>query len=68
MKSTITNAAIKQPAAILAVRRLVDAKIKTIPQNDEPRSGDVETVQFMVRGIIQRHAIYHRLHTRNRKY
>lgn len=28
----------KQPAAILVVRRFVEASIKTIPQNDEPRS------------------------------
>jgi hypothetical protein len=28
----------KQPAAILVVMRLVDASMKTIPQNDEPRS------------------------------
>lgn len=28
----------KQPAAILAVRRFVEASMKAIPQNDEPRS------------------------------
>lgn len=38
-KSTTSRAAAKQPAAILAVIRLVDARMKTIPQNDEPRSG-----------------------------
>lgn len=37
-KSTTSRAAAKQPAAILAVIRLVDARMKTIPQNDEPRS------------------------------
>ena len=37
-KSTIIKAARKHPAAILAVRRFVDASIKSIPQNDEPRS------------------------------
>jgi len=37
-KSTTTRAAIKQPAAIFAVRRFVEASIKAIPQNDEPRS------------------------------
>lgn len=30
-------------AAILAVSRLVDARIKAIPQNDEPRS--IEPIQ-----------------------
>lgn len=39
MKSTTTSATAKQPAAILAVRRFVDANMNTIPQNDEPRSG-----------------------------
>lgn len=38
-KSTTSRAAAKQPAAILAVTRFVDARMKTIPQNDEPRSG-----------------------------
>lgn len=38
MKSTIRRAKPKQPAAILAVRRLVDARIIAIPQNDDPRS------------------------------
>jgi len=38
MKRTISRAAIKQPAAILAVRRFVDASINTMPQKDEPRS------------------------------
>lgn len=38
-KSTTSSAARKHPAAILAVRRFVDASIKTIPQKDEPRSG-----------------------------
>lgn len=28
----------KQSAAILVVRRFVDASMKTIPQNDEPKS------------------------------
>lgn len=37
-KRTTNSARIKQPAAILVVRRFVDASIKTIPQNDEPRS------------------------------
>lgn len=37
-KRTITNASMKQPAAILVVRRFVDASMKTIPQNEEPRS------------------------------
>uniref|UniRef100_A0A7C8ZJP1 Uncharacterized protein n=1 Tax=Opuntia streptacantha TaxID=393608 RepID=A0A7C8ZJP1_OPUST len=36
-KRTINRARAKHPAAILAVRRFVDAIIKTIPQNDEPR-------------------------------
>ena len=39
MKSTTIRATAKQPAAILEVRRFVDANMKTIPQNDEPRSG-----------------------------
>jgi hypothetical protein len=34
----------KQPAAILVVMRLVDASMKTIPQNDEPRSAHLEKV------------------------
>ena len=34
----MTKATAKHPAAILAVRRLVEASIKTFPQNDEPRS------------------------------
>lgn len=38
-KSTTSSAARKHPAAILAVRRFVDASIKTIPQKEEPRSG-----------------------------
>ena len=38
-KRTISSAAIKHPAAILAVRRFVDASIKIMPQKDEPRSG-----------------------------
>lgn len=38
-KRTTTRATAKQPAAILAVRRFVDESIKTIPQNDDPRSG-----------------------------
>ena len=37
-KRTIIKAAAKHPAAILAARRFVDASIKTIPQNDDPRS------------------------------
>lgn len=37
-KSITSREAIKHPAAILAVRRFVDASIKTIPQKDEPRS------------------------------
>lgn len=36
--SVTRRAARKHPAAILAVRRFVDASIKTIPQKDEPRS------------------------------
>lgn len=39
MKSTISKAPIKHPAAILAVRRFVEASTRAIPQNDEPRSG-----------------------------
>lgn len=39
MKSVINRAARKHPAAIRAVRRFVDARIKSIPQKDEPRSG-----------------------------
>lgn len=38
MKSTIRRDRIRQPAAILAVRSFVDASMRTIPQNDEPRS------------------------------
>lgn len=38
IKSTINRARAKQPAAILAVMRFVDASIKAIPQKDEPRS------------------------------
>lgn len=38
-KSTTSRATPKQPAAILAVRRFVDASINVIPQNEEPRSG-----------------------------
>lgn len=38
MKSTTRRAKPKQPAAILAVRRLVDARIIAMPQNDDPRS------------------------------
>lgn len=37
-KRTTINARMKQPAAILVVRRFVEASMKTIPQNDEPRS------------------------------
>lgn len=37
-KRTIRRAAIKQPAAILAVRSFVDASINTMPQKDEPIS------------------------------
>jgi hypothetical protein len=37
-KRTINSASMKQPAAILVVRRFVDASMNTIPQNDEPRS------------------------------
>ena len=37
-QSTTSRATTKHPAAILAVRRFVDASIKTIPQKDEPRS------------------------------
>lgn len=36
--NTINKAAKKHPAEILAVIRFVDANMKTIPQNDEPRS------------------------------
>lgn len=35
----MNSARIKQPAATLALMRFVDARIKAIPQNDEPRSG-----------------------------
>lgn len=38
MKSTIRRERIRHPAAILAVRSFVDARMRTIPQNDEPRS------------------------------
>lgn len=38
MKSTIRSERIRQPAAILEVRRFVDASMRAIPQNDEPRS------------------------------
>lgn len=38
-KNTIIRATTKQPAAICVVRCFVDARINTIPQNDEPRSG-----------------------------
>lgn len=38
-KKTISNATMKQPATILVVRSFVDASTKTIPQNDDPRSG-----------------------------
>lgn len=37
-QSTISKAAIKQPAAIIAERTYVDESMRTIPQNDEPRS------------------------------
>lgn len=37
--STTSRATIKQPAAILADKIFVEASIKAIPQNDEPRSG-----------------------------
>lgn len=37
-KRTISRATPKHPAAILEVRRPVDAKIRSIPQKDEPRS------------------------------
>lgn len=49
-KSTTTRAAIKQPAAILAVRIFVDARIKAIPQNEEPRSRG-KPVKKMVNAI-----------------
>ena len=39
MKSTTNKATIKHPAAILEVTRFVEASIRAIPQNDEPRSG-----------------------------
>lgn len=42
IKSTMNRARAKQPAAILAVVRFVDASTKAIPQNDEPRSGSKE--------------------------
>ena len=38
-KRTMSRAPAKHPAAILAVRRFVEARMRTIPQNDEPRSG-----------------------------
>lgn len=37
-KRTIIKEAAKHPAAILAAIRLVDASIKTMPQNDDPKS------------------------------
>lgn len=42
-KSTTNRASARQPAAILAVMICVDASIKAIPQNDEPRSGRQES-------------------------
>lgn len=47
-KSTMIKVTIKHPAAILAVRRVVDASIKTIPQNDEPRSGGEKKPQKII--------------------
>lgn len=38
MKRTMNKARPRPAAAILAVSRLVDERIKAIPQNDEPRS------------------------------
>lgn len=46
-KSTITRAARKQPAAILAVRIFVEARIKAIPQNDEPRSRGKQIIKMV---------------------
>lgn len=43
MKRTMNKARPRPAAAILAVSRLVDARIKAIPQNDEPRS--IEPIQ-----------------------
>lgn len=37
-KSTTRRAKAKHPAAICAVRIFVDARIRIIPQNDDPRS------------------------------
>lgn len=34
----------KQPAAIFAVRRFVDASMRTIPQKDEPRSSGMYNI------------------------
>lgn len=38
MKSTIKRERIRQPAAILEERRFVEASMRAIPQNDDPRS------------------------------
>lgn len=37
-KRTIIKAAAKHPAAILAAKRFVEANIKAIPQNEDPKS------------------------------
>jgi len=54
---TTNRARAKQPAAILAVRRFVEATIKAIPQNEEPRSGKTKfvnpTQQTNIRRIEQ---------------
>lgn len=42
-KRTTNSATAKHPAATLAETRLVEARMRTIPQNDEPRSKDYRT-------------------------
>lgn len=53
MKSTTSRAAIKQPAAILAVMIFVDARIKAIPQNDDPRSGRQKREKKQIKAIVE---------------
>jgi hypothetical protein len=50
-KRTTTNASMKQPAAILVVRRFVDASMKIIPQNDEPRSAIQNKTAASLKGL-----------------
>lgn len=47
MNSTTSKATPRQPAAILAVRRFVEASTKSIPQNEEPRSKCVKSVKHI---------------------